>query len=341
MPTSFPSSLDSLTNPNGTTDYLDTVPHGAQHANANDAIEALEAKVGADSSAVTTSHDYKLSEITSTDKAVGETATQTLTNKTLTAPTVTTPAITTPSFSGVYSGWVGAGETWEFGSWDSAAVTGVINTPSDARTKYSVGMRIRISQATGGTKYGIITVVAETALTVYFGTDYTLNNETVSSPFYSSQKAPFGFPLDPLKWSVKVTDTTERSQATPTALTWYNVGGSVAQIVVPIGSWHLSYFVRPYCSMNAGGTLAIASTLSTDDDSETDFYMTCVATISIGGATSQLNSTVFHRSKFVTLAAKATHYLNLLANKSAGTLGTLYSENQDSPLILQAVCAYL
>jgi hypothetical protein len=59
MATNFPTSLDSLTNPQGT-DSVAAVPHAAQHANANDAIEALEAKVGADNSAVTTSIDYRI-----------------------------------------------------------------------------------------------------------------------------------------------------------------------------------------------------------------------------------------------------------------------------------------
>jgi hypothetical protein len=59
MATNFPTSLDSLTNPQGT-DSVAAVSHAAQHANANDAIEALEAKVGADNSAVTTSLDYRV-----------------------------------------------------------------------------------------------------------------------------------------------------------------------------------------------------------------------------------------------------------------------------------------
>lgn len=87
MATNFPSSLDTLTNPTAT-DKVSVVDHAAQHANANDAVEALEAKVGVNGSAVTTSHDYKLSEVTSTDKAVGKTASQTLTNKTLTTPVI-------------------------------------------------------------------------------------------------------------------------------------------------------------------------------------------------------------------------------------------------------------
>lgn len=59
MSTNFPTSLDSLSNPSsGNT--LNSPSHSAQHANANDAIEVLEAKVGIDNSAVTTSHDYKI-----------------------------------------------------------------------------------------------------------------------------------------------------------------------------------------------------------------------------------------------------------------------------------------
>ena len=59
MTTSFPGGLDALTNPTGG-DSLSSPSHSGQHADANDAIEALQAKVGVDSSAVTTSLDYKL-----------------------------------------------------------------------------------------------------------------------------------------------------------------------------------------------------------------------------------------------------------------------------------------
>lgn len=59
MATSFPTSLDSLSNP-ASGDTLNAPSHSTQHANANDAIEMLEAKVGVDSSAVTSSLDYKV-----------------------------------------------------------------------------------------------------------------------------------------------------------------------------------------------------------------------------------------------------------------------------------------
>lgn len=96
--TSFPTSLDSLTNPNST-DAQNSPSHSSQHGTANDAIEALEAKVGINSSAVTTSHDYKLSGVTGTDKAVSKTGTETLTNKRITKRAGSTASSATPTIN--------------------------------------------------------------------------------------------------------------------------------------------------------------------------------------------------------------------------------------------------
>ena len=57
MATNFPTSLDSLINPIST-DTLDSPDHAAQHQNINDAVEALETKVGIDNSTDTSSLDY-------------------------------------------------------------------------------------------------------------------------------------------------------------------------------------------------------------------------------------------------------------------------------------------
>jgi microcystin-dependent protein len=59
MATNFPTSLDTLSNPSSGS-ALNSPSHSSQHADANDAIEALQAKVGVNSSAVTTSLDYKV-----------------------------------------------------------------------------------------------------------------------------------------------------------------------------------------------------------------------------------------------------------------------------------------
>jgi hypothetical protein len=59
MATGFPTSLDALTNPLST-DVLTSPSHADQHADVNDAVEALQVKVGVTGSAVTTSLDYKV-----------------------------------------------------------------------------------------------------------------------------------------------------------------------------------------------------------------------------------------------------------------------------------------
>jgi hypothetical protein len=81
MATNFPTSLDALTNPSGT-DSMSSPSHAGQHADANDAIEALEAKVGVNGSAVTTSHEYRINSIEelNTNAQVGTTYTLALTD---------------------------------------------------------------------------------------------------------------------------------------------------------------------------------------------------------------------------------------------------------------------
>lgn len=83
----YPTTLDSLNDPEST-DKLNSPSHSALHQAENTAIEALQTKVGADSSAVTTSHDYKLSGVATSDKATSLTGTETLTNKRLTSPKI-------------------------------------------------------------------------------------------------------------------------------------------------------------------------------------------------------------------------------------------------------------
>ncbi len=68
MAISYPSSLDDFTNP-ASGDKLNSPSHSQQHIDINNAVEALEAKVGADSSAVTTSHDYKIAQLESGKQA--------------------------------------------------------------------------------------------------------------------------------------------------------------------------------------------------------------------------------------------------------------------------------
>lgn len=64
MAVNFPASLDNFTNPSSNSSVANP-SHSQQHADANDAIEALEAKVGITGSSVVTSHDYKITQLES------------------------------------------------------------------------------------------------------------------------------------------------------------------------------------------------------------------------------------------------------------------------------------
>lgn len=319
MSTNFPTALDTLTNPTPT-DYLNSPSHAGQHANANDAIEAIQAKVGIDGSAVTSSHDYKLSEVTGTDKAVGKTATQELSNKTLLDIIL----------KGTFSGWVEAGETWTYAGADDPTYTFTIS--GDKTQKYQAGQKIKLTQSTGGTKYFIITKVAysapNTTITVYGGTDYDLNNEAISNPFYSTMKAPFGFPLSPLKW--RVTGGSTGSKANPANGTWYNLGGN---IVLPIGAWLLRTSTTLF--VNGSSTdMVFHITLSTANNTQGDADLTIGKYAGTAVANMHGFLTV---QKHVVVSAKTTYYRNCKYGRPGGTL--LYDgiERQQ----LEAVCAYL
>ncbi len=85
MTAQFPTALVTTTNiPNANpATSLSANNHSGKHDDLRDEIIALETKVGITGSAVTTTHDYKLSEVITTDKAVGKSAAQGIDNKTL------------------------------------------------------------------------------------------------------------------------------------------------------------------------------------------------------------------------------------------------------------------
>jgi len=85
----FPTAKTSFTDP-ASTDDTHTFDHAGLESAQNDAIEKLETKVGIDGSAVTTTHNYKLSGVTGSDKAASLTGSETLTTKTLTSPVINT-----------------------------------------------------------------------------------------------------------------------------------------------------------------------------------------------------------------------------------------------------------
>lgn len=236
------------------------------------------------------------------------------------------------------TGWIPAGETWTYGTADDPTYTFTIS--GDLTGKYSAGMRIRVTQATGGTKYAIITKVAygapNTTVTAYWGTDYNLENETISSPCYSILKAPYGFPLDPTKWTVTYSDTTRRTQTTPTNETWYNIASQ--SMSIPLGCWHVSYQMAPWWNDGSSTSANIECAISTGSSSVSDQDLVSVV---YSGPVLDCAANVT-RFKTLDLTSKTTYYIICRSEYSSPAgLASIGFLNDWSTMFVRAVCAYL
>lgn len=232
------------------------------------------------------------------------------------------------------TGWNPADESWSYASAD--APTYVITVPTDATTKYSPGMRIQLTQPTDGVKYFIVTAVAATTLTVYGGTDYDLDNEAITSPNYSIQKAPFGFPLDPDKWSIVTSDSSNNTVSSPTAGTWYNTGAIT--IDIPIGIWHTSYGVNLVSSKATATDVSVQATLSTANNSESDDEFTGWVGVVAGSATIGVYGNI-GREKVLNLSTKDTYYLNIMSVSSP--INIIIRGVDGGATTIRAISAYL
>lgn len=231
------------------------------------------------------------------------------------------------------NGWVGANETWTYASADAPTFTFTIS--GDKTTKYSAGMRIKLTQTT--VKYFIITAVSygapNTTVTIYGGTDYTLANAAITLPYYSMSKAPQGFPLDPTKWTVITTDTSNQSQASPVNGTWYNMG--TLSITIPIGVWRVYFQSAPQGGNGSATTMVIYSALSTANNSASNAVL---KSVSVGAAMTAF-ATPAHRESVLVLASKTVYYLNEMSENSS--IGTLLLRGDLQTTVIAAVCAYL
>jgi hypothetical protein len=229
------------------------------------------------------------------------------------------------------SGWTAA-DAMTYAAADAPTFT--MTCSGDQTGKYSPGMRVKLTQTT--VKYFIITAVAytsSTTITLYGGTDYTLTGGAISSPYYSSAKAPVGFPLNPAKWTVEVTDTSNQTQSSPTQNAYYNLGS--LSISVPIGTWTLEYLVNQYAYKSPATDCIIKSTLSTANNSESDAIMS--ARLYTSSVTTVIASA--YRKRFLTVAAKTAYYLNAMT--STASMTEIGHRGDYSTTVIRAICAYL
>lgn len=239
-------------------------------------------------------------------------------------------------------GWISGSGTWSYSSADSP--TFVISINADVTALIGVGDRIKLTQTTA--KYFIVTAVgawsgSATLVTVYGGTDYTLANAAISSPYYSHAKIPFGFPQDPDKWTVSASNSVNANKTPPSANTWYGGAGLTntgISIDVPIGIWKGFYKGVLESTDTTVTDYNIYSTLSTANNTESDTNNTFFVALTVPSGTYKVWSVV-SPPVIINVAAKTTYYMNI--KTSTSTADSIHIRGDVVPTIIKLVCAYL
>jgi len=214
-------------------------------------------------------------------------------------------------------GWIACTGTWTNVTGSANDPTFVISVNNDQTGIISNGIKLKLTNTT--VKYFIVTYVGAysggvTLITVYGGMNYDLSGTTITSPYYSPIKAPFGFSLRPVDWDCTKSWRLDKTEATPTAGTWYNI----TYADIPIGDWIVSYdcTVQVISSFYDSTAIDISTALSTTNNGVTEIEGTCTAGIdtpSLDGLPTSLQTT-FHREFNVRNVAKIRYYLNWMTN---------------------------
>jgi len=211
----------------------------------------------------------------------------------------------------------------------------VVTMTGDKSGIYQAGQRVKLT-LDNTIRYFIVTKVetsGSTALTLYGGTDYVLSASPISNPYYSLVKAPFGFPLDPTKWTIEYSDISSREQGSPANGTWYNINS--ASISVPIGIWKIEYQVGIFGYKGTAAEMDFNVSLSISGSTPSDMQLT--------GYVYHNNVSYFggwvNRNKSIAVTTKTTYYL--ISMSLAGTIVALQNRGDKGTTVIRAVCAYL
>jgi hypothetical protein len=190
--------------------------------------------------------------------------------------------------------------------------------------------------ATGTTEYAIITAASfstNTTLTVQVPEGCALpTSGGISAVSYSTQKAPYGMPIQEDKWRIETHSKTATGQSAPVLSTWYNLDS--VSISIPVGEWLATYECALYLDVAAtaaGGKV----TLSTTNNSEVDKRRTCRI---FSNAASSIMQSV-KREFGLSVSSATPYYLN--ATKTDGTLNNIFFYGTDVTTIISLKPAYL
>ena len=216
---------------------------------------------------------------------------------------------------------------------------------SDVTGIISVGFRIKLTQTT--VKYFIVTAVGaysggKTIITVYGGTDYTLTNAAISSPYYSCHKVPFGFNPNPDKWTVAYSYSNSNVSRTNAqgivSGIWYNL---LQPSDLPIGCWNIEFFVGSFYVVNqSGATNAMSAYVTLSNSTTTESYQRLTSRIQENQepAASAFVASAFTKHT-VTISSKQSMYILMKTTQNVNCDLTVGAAT--SPVIINYVCSYL
>ena len=252
----YPDDFTSFNTYTGTAQTLNQFDHGPEHNKIGSAVAAIEQKLGLDSSADQSSHDYKLGEVTGSDKAVGKSAIQTLTNKTFSDPTIFTlgsdatgdiyyrsgdgslerlaigTAGTFLTTSGGLPSWGTAPSGGSTDGWISFSTaitrtgTASFTVSGDCTAIFQKGTKVKYND--GAQDYGVVSTSSlssgTTTVNLIPNTDYSMANVSITGVYYSYSDVPQGYP-DWFNYSISPTWNGNAPAGTVTNYAKFSVKG--------------------------------------------------------------------------------------------------------------------
>ena len=172
-----------------------------------------------------------------------------------------------------------------------------------------------------------------------------MGDSAITLPYYSSQKAPYGFPLSPAKWSIKYDIPTSGAGN-------YKDGSAIGQLgslqtEIPVGAWLLKFKLTPYLTTTSSSYRFTAMScnigISTSTGSFSSEYLKASANIKfneITGTVRPIYSALVFSEEEIELATKTMYYVIGQAYGDTDAYVRLFG-NLGSVGWIKAICRYL
>jgi hypothetical protein len=193
-----------------------------------------------------------------------------------------------------------------------------------------------VDNSMNSTEFGIITKVTSTQITVFTGTDYGIPNMTLSNPYYSTYRAPFGFPNDRGRWRIQCISATGATSV-GAFNQWFN--NSSQRLTVPIGKWEIGYNGTGQQAHTSAASADFYTAIGTSTNGTgfyTDQYVDTFAH-PYNGANVNAYVTPVSGHTYVSYDSATVTYLNYRVVSGAGTI----TAGNGSWMNMYADCAYL